>query len=360
MKTGGVLEVALLEANSPTIVIQRTDELTPAGRYTFNIPISGDYSRIVSGDLFGTGLDALVLINRTRNEILIYQQTSSGVFHLYGNPVPAGFGPTDVTLAAIDPGKLPDLVVADGSSGTVTVIDRTSDGGFIDEATLAAGLSTAGTVPLPSGLNLTSPDQPVSITSGVFDSSGLTDVVVADHGTDRISILPGLASGGLGAPSAAMTYSTGLNPIQVIAASLTHNGLLDLVVLNEGSHDISIFLNNGHGGFTVLPRVDAGDSPTSIAVSDVTGDGVPDLVVSNASGDLLILAGNGNGTFQPYERADGRRRSCVATSEQPSDGSITICSGVSGSSSIWSGDSRIGASKRPSCRSMVSRRFFSR
>ncbi len=72
-----------------------------------------------------------------------------------------------------------------------------------------------------------------------------------------------------------MTYSTGLDPIQVVAARLTNNGLLDLVVLNEGSDDISIFLNNGHGGFIAMPRVDAGDNPTSLAVSDVTGDGCP-------------------------------------------------------------------------------------
>ena len=84
----------------------------------------------------------------------------------------------------------------------------------------------------------------------------------------------------------------------------TADGLLDLAVLNEGSHDISIFLNNGKGGFITMPRVDAGNNPTGLAVADVNGDGIPDLLVSNANGDLLILIGKGDGAFQPYQRAD--------------------------------------------------------
>ena len=102
----------------------------------------------------------------------------------------------------------------------------------------------------------------------------------------------------------ATSYTTGVDPTQVVAASLTNDGLTDLVVLNQGSQTISIFLNNGHGGFITMPPVDAGNDPTGLAVRDVNGDGIADLLVSNRQGDLLIIEGNGNGTFKPYERAD--------------------------------------------------------
>ena len=142
------------------------------------------------------------------------------------------------------------------------------------------------------------------MTTGVFDASGLTDVVSVQSGADRISLLDGTPDGGLADPSLATSYSTGIDPTQVVAASLTKDGLTDLVVLNQGSQDISIFLNNGKGGFITMPLVDAGNDPTGMAVRDVNGDGIPDLLVSNNQGDLLIILGNGDGTFKPYERAD--------------------------------------------------------
>ena len=305
VQTGGIPDIASLDVQSHDVYVQSTVDSGPSGETVLSLPDVGTYTRLISGDLFGNGLDDLVVINRTLDEIIVFRQISGGVFRQYGDPIPAGFGPTDVTLADLNPGGLPDLVVADGTSGEVTVIGRDAQGGFFDAEQLPAGLATAGTILLPDGLQRISPDQPVGVTSGVFGPSGLADVAVVDRGTDRISILQGLADGGLSAPSLALTYSTGLDPIQVVAADLTGNGLLDLVVLNEGSHDISIFLNNGHGGFVALPRVDAGDNPTALSVRDVTGDGIPDLVVGNTIGDVLILAGNGNGTFQPYQRADG-------------------------------------------------------
>ncbi len=111
--------------------------------------------------------------------------------------------------------------------------------------------------------------------AGVFDASGLTDVVSVQSGTDRISLLDGIPDGDLADPSLATSYSTGIDPTQVVVAPLTRDGLDDLIVLNQGSDDISIFLNNGQGGFITMPPVDAGNDPTGLAVKDVNGDGFP-------------------------------------------------------------------------------------
>ena len=46
---------------------------------------------------------------------------------------------------------------------------------------------------------------------------------------------------------------------------------------------------------------DAGTDPTGLTVADLTGNGQLDLLVGNAYGDVLILLGNGDGTFRPFE-----------------------------------------------------------
>ena len=61
-------------------------------------------------------------------------------------------------------------------------------------------------------------DDPIGVTAGVFDASGLTEVVSVQSGADRISLLEGTPDGGLADPSLATSYSTGIDPTQVVAA----------------------------------------------------------------------------------------------------------------------------------------------
>ena len=64
---------------------------------------------------------------------------------------------------------------------------------------------------------------------------------------------------------------------------------------------MSVYRGDGKGGFLPKPisPIAAGADPTGLTVADINGDGKLDLLVGNAYGDLLVLLGNGDGTFQP-------------------------------------------------------------
>ncbi|MDY7110354.1 MAG: hypothetical protein SYC29_17125 [Planctomycetota bacterium] len=60
---------------------------------------------------------------------------------------------------------------------------------------------------------------------------------------------------------------------------------MDLAVSNGASDDASILLNNGDGTFVDSARYDAGNSPRSLALNNLNGDGDTDTA------DLLALLG---------------------------------------------------------------------
>ncbi len=132
--------------------------------------------------------------------------------------------------------------------------------------------------------------------AGTFRPGGPQDLVAINPGSNTFSVLKALGDGRYANPDPSSTKS----PSQMaVVADFTGNGLDDLAVL-DGSN-VEIFLNDGQGGFSGPMLVGAGDNPTGLAVADVNGDGIPDLLIGNTFGDLLVLLGNGDGTFRtPY------------------------------------------------------------
>ena len=59
------------------------------------------------------------------------------------------------------------------------------------------------------------------------------------------------------------------------------DGKPDLVVANAGSNTVSVLLGNGNGTFKPQQTFATGSYPVSVTVGDVNGDGKPDLVVAN-------------------------------------------------------------------------------
>jgi len=99
------------------------------------------------------------------------------------------------------------------------------------------------------------------------------------------------------------SYPVGTSPVAIAVGDFNGDGKIDIAVANNGSGDVSILLGNGDGTFQTATDYSAGNSPTDIAVGDFNGDGKLDLAVfqSGANGGAVsvsILLGNGDGTFQ--------------------------------------------------------------
>ena len=103
----------------------------------------------------------------------------------------------------------------------------------------------------------------------------------------------------------ATAYPAGTNPVGAITGDFNGDGKPDVAVLNAGSNNVSILLNNGDGTFQPAKDFDLGNSMSSIFIGDFNGDGKLDLALFRSgnsatadNGEVRILLGNGDGTFQ--------------------------------------------------------------
>ena len=119
--------------------------------------------------------------------------------------------------------------------------------------------------------------------------------------------------------------ATGAYPVAVAVGELDSGGTLDLIIANAGSDKISVLLGNGDGTFKSQTQYSAGASPRAISVADLNGDGKKDLVVINATGGFSVLPGNGDGSFKaPAAYATSIQSNALVIADMNGDGELDV------------------------------------
>ena len=177
---------------------------------------------------------------------------------------------------------------------------------------------------------------PVVDTPGVPDN----DLQIADlNGDGRADMVLGtgykvdvLVNAGAGAFSPAVTYSTGNNPVggesltfQSLAVSdLDGDGKPDLVLGTEATC-VSILLNKGNGTFAPAVCLSTVGLARVVAAADLDGDGKVDLIVGGSdSKSLTVFRNLGSGTFGPAVTYTTDPTSMISTGDLNGDGKVDV------------------------------------
>ncbi|HUO59630.1 MAG TPA: FG-GAP-like repeat-containing protein [Candidatus Acidoferrales bacterium] len=253
-------------------------------------------------------------------ELSVLLNNGDGTFKLTQSYYPAS-GSTSLTLADINSDGNEDILlnVCEGTgcgSGAFVVLLGNGDGTF--QQSLIPGA-----------------DLPGITTMADVNHDGKLDIVIVStqYVTSQVTVYLG---NGDGTFRAGLKTDLGSFSTQSVAIKdLNGDGNPDLVIANPCaaptvcSGSVRVALGNGDGTFgPVRTYFSGGYTPEYVVIADISGDGKPDIVIANSSlsstdsrSSVGVLLGNGDGTFQSVQtyNSDAYGTSGVAVADVDGD-----------------------------------------
>jgi hypothetical protein len=298
---------------------------------------------VAVADVNGDGIPDLIVANEcvsstdcTTGNVGILLGVGNGTFRTAVN-YPSGYGSYSVAVADLNGDGHLDLAVANQcvslnscNNGAVTILLNNGNGTFQPGTTYSSGGQGA-----------------VSVAIKDLNGDGFPDIILANQCLSRfncniggVSILLGNGDGTL---RTAVSYdSGGYSALSVAVADVNGDGHPDIIATSLCSNGtncvdgvVAVLLNKGSGTFQQPTTYSsAGYGASSVAIGDINGDGIPDLVVDNicktstncTKGGVVLLVGNGDGTFQTplIYSSNGNNATSVALGDLNGDGKPDI------------------------------------
>jgi uncharacterized protein (TIGR03437 family) len=240
------------------------------------------------------------------------------------------------SLSVVPTNVLPLSFADVNDDGKLDLIGVTASNRF-QMLTIALGNGTAGFQPTVSYQVGGEYDVVLAVAVVDINGDGKPDLVtlVEGIGLGRISVFPGNGDGSFQPQSTLVDISRGM-PAAFTVADLNGDGYADLVFLvyssDSNSTVVNVALGAGDGTFAKPVPYPVGNG-NSVAVGDVNGDGIPDIV----TGGVTILLGDGKGSFSNrrdlYAEASGH----LILTDFDGDGIVDIVF-AAGNSAIMAGD----------------------
>ena len=180
-----------------------------------------------------------------------------------------------------------------------------------------------------------------------INMDGKDDIITTNLEGDNVTILLCDGTGGFreaeGSP-----FPCGDSPFGVAIGDVNGDGRLDLAIVNSpssttdrtGVNGLTVLLGDGTGKFIVMigSPFEAGKMPNRVAIGDVNGDGINDIIVSDNSSDKITvyLMGKNGRVASPYQVTVGNHPKGIAIADLNGDGKgdIVVCNSADNDISI--------------------------
>ena len=256
------------------------------------LPVPGSLEHGFLGDFDGDGrLDVAVVDNAGPYVSILRNKGVPSQLDFDGRlDFPVGSGARNAAVGDLDGDGLPDIVVANNGSRSVSVLRNTST---------SSGISFA------PGVEIMADDLDLRyIGLADLDGDGRLDMLTANGGSGSVSVFRNVMSSpgpiGVGSFGPRLDFSTGTTNIRLSVGDLDGDGRPDVVMgRSDGEQDSPLALLgnrsvSGSISFAASVSIPTGRRGLSVAVCDFDGDGVPDLGIGSGSPASFSVLRNTN------------------------------------------------------------------
>jgi hypothetical protein len=284
MDGDGIPDLVVLSPDDCTVNVVTVDA---EGDFTLLPPQNFDditeMSSIAVADVNGDGIPDVIISDQSSSAAGVRVLLNDGHGNLaadlsYASEAAIGSGPASVTITDINGDGFPDIIAANGSDGSVSILLNNGDGTFAAPVSYSAGTYA------------------VTAAAADLNGDGQPDLAVTDAGTNSVQVLLNDGHGGFGAP---LSQSVGAHPVALVLTDIDGDGKIDVLVADRDDNTVGILLGHGDGSFKSAVFIHTGAQPGWLAAQDLTGDGRPDLVTDNYSdGSVSLFTNAGRGKFE--------------------------------------------------------------
>ncbi|MDA0986568.1 MAG: FG-GAP-like repeat-containing protein [Bacteroidetes bacterium] len=255
--------------------------------------ISSKAQQVLVEDLNGDGQFEVITSHYQHNKISFYRIKTRPKF-IAINFIPlvdkvelqTGLYPKSFAVGDIDGDGKMDIAVTNYGSYNISLFRN------IGSENKSSNTSFAEKFDIPAG------NKPFGIAISDIDGDRKNDLIVANSGANSIYVYRNIGNIGSFTNESfepPVEIKTGITPTKIAIADFNNDLQNDIVVINSGERNISIFPNfNKIGsitteGFLESFKVNTTLQPIEFAINDIDGDGLCDIAVISNEGNIALL-----------------------------------------------------------------------